>query len=503
MKKKSFLKFLKEWRIILVIVALILSFFWIHPYFSKQGAQVVLVKSPATFYGVTKDNIITSLNGYPVKSVSDYSYALSQIESNTTVEVVFDVEGIPYFYKSQTARFISEERENQTYVGISVIDTPSTKILFGLEMLGGTKVLLKPEKTLSNEEVDNILAILEQRLNTFGIKEIPISFVQDFSGNQYFRIEFAGATPEQVIDLVEREGKFEAFIGNETVFMGEDIISVCIGGSGCHAQITPVSSSGGGVVWQFSFEMFLSQEGAEKFANATDKLGIGECSPEGGCYLNQTITFFVDEEIVSDLKISSSLKGKIITTPSITGGGETKAEALSEMKKLQAILQSGKLPVDLTIDSIETISPLLGQEFAKNIFSVFLLAILGVEIVVLLRYRNFKIALPIMFITLSEVVITLGVASLLSWTFDLAGIAGLIASVGTGVNDQIIITDEVLYGGKQECILCYIRCIFINSCNNASSCLCWCWFVKRICNHNHNSCFRGCFCHKTSLWKNN
>ncbi|MCD6404133.1 MAG: protein translocase subunit SecD, partial [Nanoarchaeota archaeon] len=33
---------------------------------------------------------------------------------------------------------------------------------------------------------------------------------------------------------------------------------------------------------------------------------------------------------------------------------------------------------------------------------------------------------------------------------DLAGIAGLIAAVGTGVDDQIVITDEVLRGEKEE-----------------------------------------------------
>ena len=38
----------------------------------------------------------------------------------------------------------------------------------------------------------------------------------------------------------------------------------------------------------------------------------------------------------------------------------------------------------------------------------------------------------------------LGIASLIGWNLDLAAIAGIIISVGTGVNDQIVITDEVL-----------------------------------------------------------
>jgi preprotein translocase subunit SecD len=33
---------------------------------------------------------------------------------------------------------------------------------------------------------------------------------------------------------------------------------------------------------------------------------------------------------------------------------------------------------------------------------------------------------------------------------DLASIAGILAAVGTGVDDQIVITDEVLYGRQSE-----------------------------------------------------
>ena len=50
---------------------------------------------------------------------------------------------------------------------------------------------------------------------------------------------------------------------------------------------------------------------------------------------------------------------------------------------------------------------------------------------------------------ISEVTIVLGLAAILHWDIDLPGVAGIIAAVGTGVNDQIILTDEIL-GGKKE-----------------------------------------------------
>ncbi|MEK7201858.1 MAG: hypothetical protein AAB737_04455 [Patescibacteria group bacterium] len=47
-----------------------------------------------------------------------------------------------------------------------------------------------------------------------------------------------------------------------------------------------------------------------------------------------------------------------------------------------------------------------------------------------------------MLTSVSEMLITLGFASLSGWSFDISAIAGLIAAIGTGVNDQIVMLDE-------------------------------------------------------------
>ena len=52
--------------------------------------------------------------------------------------------------------------------------------------------------------------------------------------------------------------------------------------------------------------------------------------------------------------------------------------------------------------------------------------------------------LPMMFTMMSEIYIILGVAALIGWRLDVVSIAGIIASVGTGVDDQIVVTDEVI-----------------------------------------------------------
>ena len=159
---------------------------------------------------------------------------------------------------------------------------------------------------------------------------------------------------------------------------------------------------------------------------------------------------YLDGKLVNSLRIASDLKGQALTDIVINGPGygtteqEAAAEAIKEMNKLQTILITGSLPLEIHIVKADTISPALGKEFLNNSITVGIIALLLVGGVIYARYRKLKIALPIMIIVSSEILITLGVAALINWNLDLASIAGIIAAVGTGVDDQIIMTDEAL-----------------------------------------------------------
>ena len=114
------------------------------------------------------------------------------------------------------------------------------------------------------------------------------------------------------------------------------------------------------------------------------------------------------------------------------------------MKKLQTVLITGALPASLEIVKLDSISPSLGSTFEKNALTAALLAILSVAIVISVRYKKLRISLPMVFISVSEALITLGILTLMKYNLDLAAIAGIIAAIGTGIDDQIVITDEIL-----------------------------------------------------------
>ena len=114
------------------------------------------------------------------------------------------------------------------------------------------------------------------------------------------------------------------------------------------------------------------------------------------------------------------------------------------MKKLQTILETGKLPVKLKIVQIDNISPTLGAEFLKNALLVGLIALIAVILILTFAYKKAVLSIPIIITGLSEVFIILGIAALIRWNLDLVSIAGIIVAIGTGVDDQIVITDETL-----------------------------------------------------------
>ena len=112
------------------------------------------------------------------------------------------------------------------------------------------------------------------------------------------------------------------------------------------------------------------------------------------------------------------------------------------MNKLQTILVTGSLPYQLEIVKLDTISPSIGNNFVNSILIVGISALLAVFLFIFLRYRNIKLSLALLVTTISEIIIILGIASLIKWNLDLPSIAGILATIGTGIDQQIIILDE-------------------------------------------------------------
>ncbi len=420
-----------------MLIALALSVLAISPSF-ESGAVVksIAKNSPLFEQGLRQGDIIKEINGMPIESAADYTAATNKIfiGGDVRIDVV-----------TKDSRFVAFVNETPDMI---VQDIPRTKIKTGLDIQGGARALVEPEQAITNDQLQDLIAISNNRFNVFGLSDVKIRGVTDLSGNRFMLIEVAGATPTDLQELISQQGKFEARIGSQTVFSGgsEDITSVCRNDASC-AGITGCSQiQGGGYGCNFRFTIYLSEEAARRHADITNGIDIDMTS--GGQYLKGNLSLLLDNQVVDELLISRDLKGQVTTQISIQGSGQgaTQEDALNEarasMHQLQTVLITGSLPYKLSIVKLDTIAPLLGGNFVYTLLIAGSVAILAVGLVILLRYRNIKESLAVLFTAFAEIVIILGVASLIGWNLDLPSIAGILATIGTGVNQQIIILDE-------------------------------------------------------------
>ncbi|MBX4196748.1 MMPL family transporter [Candidatus Pacearchaeota archaeon] len=427
-------------RLWVLIIVLILAALMISPSFEK-GVIIKSVEKNSTAFneGLRAGMVLAKVNGKPITTSHDYTTIVSPLfEKNGSVRLSIETK------KDGSFIFLTERAPE-----ITVGDIPRTKIKTGLDLSGGARALVRPANvSLSSSEINDLVAVTSQRLNAFGITDVTVRPAKDLQGNNFMLVEIAGATPTDIQDLVGKQGKFEAKVGNTSVFEGgdKDISSVCRNDASCAGVTSCFPVQTGGYACNFAFTIYLTEEAAQKHASITKNISLDST----GQYLSQKLYLYVDDQEVDSLLISSDLKGRATTQISIQGSGagrnqeEALTEAKNNMKKLQTILITGSLPYKLEIVKLDTISPFLGKEFTRSIMLLALVVFIAVSVVLFVKYRKIKITLAVILTMFCEAFITLGIAALIKWNLDAPSIAGIIAGMGTGVNDQIVLIDEAV-----------------------------------------------------------
>ena len=437
-------------RIVILLFVMFLMLFAISPNPLAKGVQIKSVSGIAAENGLEKGMILYSINNKQITSLEDFENAIEDIKLKQGVNYT----KIKINTNKGEFAFLDKGKPE-----IEVEKAKKSNLKVGLDLAGGTRVLIEPksDEKITDKQINDLISVLNNRLNVYGLTDLKIRSASDWEGNKYVLVEIAGVTKKEVKELIGKQGKFEARIGNKTVFEGgkRDITFVCRGDGSC-SGVRPPCSQIADDKWycKFEFVIHLSGKAAKRHADITKNIPVN-MSGEGRNYLEKTLDLYLDDKLVDSLNIAEDLKGQEATRIAISGPGyginqqEAINDALSNMGKLQTILITGSLPLKIDIVKVDTISPILGKEFVRNSFLAGLFALIGVGVVIFVRYRRFKIVIPMIVTMISEIFLILGFAALIQWNLDMAAIAGIIAAVGTGVDDQIVITDEVLKGGER------------------------------------------------------
>ena len=157
-------------------------------------------------------------------------------------------------------------------------------------------------------------------------------------------------------------------------------------------------------------------------------------------------------------QLAIELDGEIISAPTVenvnfTNGVQiTGSFSESEAKDLANVLRSGSLPVRMETQSVQNVSPTLGKDSLRAALVAGLVGIVLVLFLLVLYYRHLGLVVAVGLLVSGSILYS--IISLLSRTqglaLSLAGVAGIIVSVGVTVDSYVVfferLKDEVRAG---------------------------------------------------------
>lgn len=371
----------------------------------------------------------------------------------------------------------------------------------GLDLQGGSQVILIPQVTagtegsLTEEQLDQTVEIIRQRVDGFGVAEAEVA-IQGTAENAAIVVSVPGENPEGIANLLKQTARldFRPVLAATTgiAFTVDEIEPVLVPRvpvsadsaeelSAAYASLdcfVPGVLQGGIPDDPTKYILTCSQDGTQKFLlepafitgdQLTDAAAALPDQGAGGWI----VTLSFDSDGARKLAEASTrlsalptpqnqfgivLDGLVQSSPYFSEpilGGSAQIEGnftIESSKQLAQVLKFGALPVTLVIAESSAISPTLGQDQLTAGLIAGAIGMGLIAIYLLSYYRLLGIV----------ALLSLGLAGVLAWflfialgrsvgfTLTLAGIAGAIVSIGITVDSFVVyferIYDEIRNG---------------------------------------------------------
>jgi preprotein translocase subunit SecD len=308
---------------------------------------------------------------------------------------------------------------------------------------------------VTSESRDTAVDTISERIDRTGLGGSSVTTVSSATGGNFIVVEVPGEDRETVEELIGDPGRVQIIAGypvetdNGTELRTEEILT-----GDDFSDISPAERPDDRNP-RPRVPVALEDGPGESYAKLMQEAGftgegIGRCSfnatahngPQEGQWCLYTV---VDGDYIYGASMSSNLaesinSGDFLTNPSFL----LQTGSFEEAQNLEINLQSGTLPTNLTIQSSSFISASQAQLFKPLALLTAVAAWITVAFVVYIWYRDVRVAVPMFLTATSEVFLLLGFAASFGMALDLSHIAGLIAVIGTGLDDLIIMADEIL-----------------------------------------------------------
>ena len=334
----------------------------------------------------------------------------------------------------------------------------------GLDLQGGVRLVYKADLSdleLQDQQDDAVNAlrdVIERRVNFLGVRE-PIVQIERGASNSDVRlvVELAGIQdPQQAIDeigqtpflefkQVRPEEDYVARVLKLAPNVGrEQAVTACLTPIGLQALATIRNIAGG------EDPCFVPTELTGRYLDSarvatdpnTGQLQIALQFDETGADLFEEITA---KNIGKPIAIV--LDGTIISAPTvnnpITGGAAviTGGFTLTQARSIANNLNAGALPVPISILSQQQIGPTLGEESVASSLQAGIFGVLAVMAFMILLYRLSGLMAVVSLVVYISLLLAL--IQLIPITLTLAGIAGIILSIGMAVDANILVFERL------------------------------------------------------------
>tara|TARA_B100000686_G_scaffold272672_1_gene289940 strand:+ start:255 stop:1811 length:1557 start_codon:yes stop_codon:yes gene_type:complete len=288
---------------------------------------------------------------------------------------------------------------------------------------------------LKMSSLEQSLEIVRRRIDEVGTNEPTIIR----RGNDRILVELPGLEdPNRVKKLLGKTANlsFRLVSENEDVFGSEilyyensdDSLSVSkrviISGDNLINAQPSLDKQTNQTVVNFTFD----RVGAKKFGRTTSN-SVGK-----------RIAIILDNKVIS---------APVVQEPILTGNGQISGDfTFQSATDLALMLRSGALPAPLTIIEERTVGPDLGEDSIKAGAISLLIGFILVIIFMLYKYKFLGVIADLALII--NLVLLLGILTILEATLTLPGIAGIILTVGMAVDANVLIFERIKEEMKTE-----------------------------------------------------
>ena len=332
--------------------------------------------------------------------------------------------------------YYTGDNKNTVVKGIS-------DIRWGIDIKGGVEATFKPanDYDATDEQLESAKSIIELRMISQGITDYEL--YADKNSDRII-VRFPWKSDEEDYNAVEAIDEISS-TAQLTFRPGNSYADTELGSDGSYVYKTPTGDTetilmDGSMVKSATAQVYQDQSGTSQYVvglEFTDegKKTFGEITTE---YVNNTISIWMD-----DIMISAPTVNTAITDGKAQIEGDFTAQEATDLANK---ITAGALPFQLETVSNGSISATLGENSLTAMAYAGIIALIVIVLLMIIFYRLPGFIASIALIGqmgLSIAAISGYFTTIPSFTMTLPGIAGLILSIGMGVDCNVITAERI------------------------------------------------------------